>query len=76
MPTYDRNESIDDIRNYRIGSSTGEQYLGDHFCPDTNTSTDAKAICTTILIAADIIRRSIIASHDSLLTEIRSSRTS
>jgi hypothetical protein len=72
MPHYDAAETIEEIRALNVFQEAGTKYNECHFTPDSAVSADAKAICSTIMIAADIIRRSIVAAHDSLKSAAKS----
>ena len=76
MPDYDRNESVDSVRRLSIMKEASEAYALDHFTPDSGASADAKAICTTVLIAADILRRTIIAAYDDIDSRLSSVESS
>jgi hypothetical protein len=61
--THDK-ETLDDLRNLDIFREASDQYSAMSTL-DRNTNAEAQAICRAILIAADVLRRTIIATHDA-----------
>jgi hypothetical protein len=60
-------ETLDELRTLDIFREASDRYGAARQGADRGLSQETQAICHALLVAADVLRRTIIATHDAQL---------